>query len=72
MFRMVESIPYDNIMGDTGVYASVRNHEMGQAERKYKLQIMWPALAQDPGEHKVEVEETLVFPAKSSVDWAPW
>lgn len=40
MFRMVESIPYDNIMGDTGVYTSVRNHEMGQAELKYKLQIM--------------------------------
>lgn len=58
MFRMVESVPYDNVMGDTGVYTSVRT-------TKYKLQIMYPALAQDPGEHEVENEGEDVKPLSS-------
>lgn len=65
MFRMVESIPYDNIMGDTGVYTSVPNHEMGQIELKCKLQVLCPALAQDLGVHKVESEGEDVKPLSS-------
>lgn len=62
---MVESIPYDNIMGDTDVYTSVPNHEMGQTELKCRLQVMSPALAQDPEEHKVENEGEDVIPLSS-------